>query len=468
MILAMADRDAPLEQARRPYGNSYWVEPGRLLAGEYPGGPDLALTRERLQALSDCGVRCFIDLTRPRENIEYASLLPELTGGTYVHHRFAIEDHGLPDKPEVFVAALDAIDEAHRRGQCVYIHCRAGIGRTGMLVAAYLIRRGLTNVQAFDRLQLLWQHCARSNRWPVVPETQAQIDYVHDWQEPIRAKATSVADRGRAAAVGLMVADTLSSSGTADAPIDIPTCLYADSGQFLAALESLTTAKNFDPADQLQRYQVWIKQAQADARVQVPDALKRAIASWQWSRKPFAGTHDPRNLDSHTIARTLAVVLRHRHEPYVALELSADLSRTTQQSPIVLDICRLFASLLLDAFSGTARLTLVELKGAFGLEFRARKLRPEVLALVERRLPASRSDGSALAVLIHALEALAEHKTYEAGLRHMVELKVSPSAGAVYGALAGALDGEDRIPRGWRESLPQQPRLLQTLAGLPT
>ena len=34
----------------RPIANSYWVEPGSLLAGEYPGAPDAERTRDRLDA----------------------------------------------------------------------------------------------------------------------------------------------------------------------------------------------------------------------------------------------------------------------------------------------------------------------------------------------------------------------------------------------------------------------------------
>src|SRR5438477_36763 len=52
---------------RSPLRNSYWVLPGKVLAGEHPGGATVEATRERLKRLMDAGVECFIDLTEPGE-----------------------------------------------------------------------------------------------------------------------------------------------------------------------------------------------------------------------------------------------------------------------------------------------------------------------------------------------------------------------------------------------------------------
>ena len=48
-----------------PYRGSYWVLPGRLLAGPYPGRPDSGETEERLLQLREAGVRHIFDLTLP-------------------------------------------------------------------------------------------------------------------------------------------------------------------------------------------------------------------------------------------------------------------------------------------------------------------------------------------------------------------------------------------------------------------
>ena len=58
-----------------PIPESYWVEPGRLLAGEYPGHFDGERTRKRIASLLEAGFDTFIDLTRPNEIVPYTQAL---------------------------------------------------------------------------------------------------------------------------------------------------------------------------------------------------------------------------------------------------------------------------------------------------------------------------------------------------------------------------------------------------------
>ena len=50
-----------------PFDRSYWVEPGRLLAGFYPGAPAKGEAESKLDALLDAGIRCVINLTEEEE-----------------------------------------------------------------------------------------------------------------------------------------------------------------------------------------------------------------------------------------------------------------------------------------------------------------------------------------------------------------------------------------------------------------
>src|SRR6185369_13867783 len=116
----------------RPIPESYWVEPGRLLAGEYPGKFDGELTRQRIDALIQAGFNTFIDLTRPNETIAYSHLLEDeaqLYGVEVQHQRFAIGDFGLPT-PGIMNSILDTIDAELQAGRKIYLHCWGGIGRT--------------------------------------------------------------------------------------------------------------------------------------------------------------------------------------------------------------------------------------------------------------------------------------------------------------------------------------------------
>ena len=162
---------------RPPLTHSYWVTPGKLLGGEYPGGESAAETRERLGALMDAGVNCFINLTHAGELPAYSSLLPEDTW--YFH--LPILDHGLPVDRDYMRQIQSALRNALAAGRCVYVHCRMGIGRTGTVLGCRLVEQGLTGEAALDALNRAWQQCARARRWPSIPETHEQSQFVMSW-----------------------------------------------------------------------------------------------------------------------------------------------------------------------------------------------------------------------------------------------------------------------------------------------
>src|SRR6185437_2745791 len=67
---------APPSAKPTPLRNSYWVIPGKVLAGEHPSGSNREATRDKLQRLIGAGVECFIDLTEPNEIKPYDRELP--------------------------------------------------------------------------------------------------------------------------------------------------------------------------------------------------------------------------------------------------------------------------------------------------------------------------------------------------------------------------------------------------------
>jgi ADP-ribosylglycohydrolase len=166
-----------------PLRNSYWVLPGKLLAGEYPGGANREATRERLQRLIDAGVECFIDLTEPNEVKPYDSELPF----SIEYLRKPIRDHGVPAQRVHMVEILDCLQDAVQSGRCVYVHCRAGIGRTGTVIGCFLAESGADGDAAINELNRLWQQSERSHSWGSVPETQEQESFVRKWKPRVPA-----------------------------------------------------------------------------------------------------------------------------------------------------------------------------------------------------------------------------------------------------------------------------------------
>jgi len=160
-----------------PY-NSYWVIPQKFMAGEYPGHRyNEDLTPLRLNALIEAGIRTYIDLTESNERIPYEPILIERAKyySTQTHyHRFSIGDFGTPTRQNMR-AILDTIHNALASGSKPYIHCWAGMGRTGTVVGCYLVETGMSGTDALKKVDRLCYYAPS-------PQTKEQKDFVRSWE----------------------------------------------------------------------------------------------------------------------------------------------------------------------------------------------------------------------------------------------------------------------------------------------
>lgn len=167
-----------------PIPESYWVEESLFLAGEYPASYNPETARKRIESFLACGIRAFIDLTQPHELVPYEAILREqaqIYDLDLTYQRFAIRDHHIPSN-ETMKHILDAIDTEIQSNRPVYVHCWGGVGRTGITVACYLIRHGLTCEAALEKVQKLFK-TRPQNYYATSPETQIQFDFVQNWRE---------------------------------------------------------------------------------------------------------------------------------------------------------------------------------------------------------------------------------------------------------------------------------------------
>lgn len=114
--------------------------PGRLLIGPRPNAADLP---GAMRALAAEGVDAVFSLLTAEEAAE----LGLATEGTLcadngmAFRSMPIPDYGLPT-PDQLASARADIGARLDAGHTVFVHCRAGIGRSGMTACAVLIDRG--------------------------------------------------------------------------------------------------------------------------------------------------------------------------------------------------------------------------------------------------------------------------------------------------------------------------------------
>jgi len=146
-----------MKEADKPFPQSYWIQPGLLCAGHYPGAPDDATRDEKLNGLLACGLRRIVCLIEEGENarngapfVPYLPRLKELAakrGTTIEWHRLGVRDASAPT-PERMREILAVIEQGLVRKLPTYFHCWGGHGRTGTVAACYLIQQGMTPEQA--------------------------------------------------------------------------------------------------------------------------------------------------------------------------------------------------------------------------------------------------------------------------------------------------------------------------------
>ncbi|HUW40773.1 MAG TPA: ADP-ribosylglycohydrolase family protein [Rectinemataceae bacterium] len=206
-IEALAAQLAAAVSARPPFAGSYWILPGRLLAGPHPLAVPEAESRARVEALREAGIEVVVDLTDdgekfPVDAAAYEALLggggssgggssagggssrgggasgARSEKGRIERRRAPLRDFGA--EAAGVRRAVGQVEAALESGCRVYLHCRGGVGRTGMVAAACLVERGLAAPS--EALGLLAALRAAAGESRPSPETPEQRELVAAWR----------------------------------------------------------------------------------------------------------------------------------------------------------------------------------------------------------------------------------------------------------------------------------------------
>jgi atypical dual specificity phosphatase len=119
-----------------------WIEKPLLAALARPSEPDdMAWLRQQ-------GIELLISLTEDRPRRDWVN-----DAGLLLMH-VPVEDMEAPTQ-EQLDRCVSAIARANERQMGVAIHCGAGMGRTGVVLACYLVSKGMTAQNAIARVRRL-------------------------------------------------------------------------------------------------------------------------------------------------------------------------------------------------------------------------------------------------------------------------------------------------------------------------
>ena len=167
-----------------PFERSYWIIPGKLLAGEYPAAPNLIESNQKLEGLVRVGIKTVINLTEENEQnrngIKLFDYDSYLTLSEIEVHRKSIKDVSIPTKDRMD-DIIELIDNELNEDKPVYFHCWGGVGRTGTVLGCYLLHSKMANKgNVFDVINYLKRTSSINHRQS--PETEEQRDFVLNYK----------------------------------------------------------------------------------------------------------------------------------------------------------------------------------------------------------------------------------------------------------------------------------------------
>ena len=228
-----------------------------------------------------------------------------------------------------------------------------------------------------------------------------------------------------------------------------------DTSMALCLAESLLERRAFDARDQMERYLRWWRHGHLSSTGRCFDigiTTSQALARFEQSGEPFAGSTDPQQAGNGSLMRLAPVVLYFHPSLALVLEQAAASSRTTHAAPEAVDCCRLLAYAISQALAGTPKEAL--LVGAASVVSEPKVLdlaRGTYLGKSEAQIAGT---GYAVASLEAALWCVHATGSFEAAVLAAVNLgDDADTTGAITGQLAGALYGVEAIPREWRAVL---------------
>jgi protein-tyrosine phosphatase len=151
----------------------YWIEgpwDGRLAVGPRPRGGDWL--RDDIAKWKQAGINSVVSLLTPEEDsdLDLRGEAQEVRAQGVEFTSFPIPDRQIPRSEAKFSQVLVGVARDLSAGRNVLVHCRQGIGRSGLAAACLLVKNGLSPGAAVDSVS--------AARGLPVPETTEQREWI--------------------------------------------------------------------------------------------------------------------------------------------------------------------------------------------------------------------------------------------------------------------------------------------------
>ncbi|MBX9695048.1 MAG: ADP-ribosylglycohydrolase family protein [Cyanobacteria bacterium] len=235
-----------------------------------------------------------------------------------------------------------------------------------------------------------------------------------------------------------------------------------DTSMALCLAESLVLRHGFDPLDQMQRYLRWRDEGYMSCLgrcFDIGNTTSSAISAFVETGEPYSGLTSNTSQANGSMMRLAPVPMYFHNDIEMAIERSADSSRTTHGHQVPVDACRYLGALIVCALNGVDREDfLKEFPPLIDESYWSKKPLDEAIAIVARGSYKAGVNIQGSAYTPKALEAAlwAFHKSssFEEGALLAVNLgDDSDTTGAIFGQLAGAYYGINAIPEKWRHKI---------------
>lgn len=126
-----------------------------------------------LSELKSIGITDIIDLREESEKREFLNI-------NFTLHKIGFKDNSVPSI-DILRKILNRINQLIENKKSIYIHCHQGLGRTGIVVASYLMNKNsIDGVSALNILRELKSNsklCSYNS-----PITREQIEFVKKYK----------------------------------------------------------------------------------------------------------------------------------------------------------------------------------------------------------------------------------------------------------------------------------------------